>query len=173
MASNITIIDDPKIARRSSSRPFDGEGVNGERMTMVEDGVLNNWYLSTALGRQLGLKTNGRGSRGGSSVGASSTNVLINPGDQSPSDLIGSVKTGLYVTEVIGQGVDMVTGQYSRGASGYWIENGVLTFPVSEITIASTLQDMFKRIVMANDIDPKYSIAAPTIAIEGMTLAGE
>jgi PmbA protein len=173
MASNITIIDDPKIARRSSSRPFDGEGVNGERMTMVEDGVLNNWYLSTALGRQLGLKTNGRGSRGGSSVGASSTNVLINPGDQSPSDLIGSVKTGLYVTEVLGQGVDMVTGQYSRGASGYWIENGVLTFPVSEITIASTLQDMFKRIVMANDIDPKYSIAAPTIAIEGMTLAGE
>lgn len=168
----VNIIDDPKIARKSASRPFDGEGVDANTMTMVENGVLQNWYLSTSLGKQLGLKTNGRGSRAGNNVGASSTNVLVSPGDMSAKDLIGSVKSGLYVTEVIGQGVNMVTGEYSRGASGYWIENGVLTFPVSEITIASNLKDMFKRIVLANDIDPKYSIAAPTIAVEGMTLAG-
>ena len=141
-------------------------------MTMVDKGVLENWYLSTSLAKQLGLKTNGRGSRAGNNVGASSTNVLVSPGSISAKDLIGSVKSGLYVTEVIGQGVNMVTGEYSRGASGYWIENGVLTFPVSEITIASNLKDMFKRIVLADDIDPKYSIAAPTIAVEGMTLAG-
>ncbi|MEP2979381.1 MAG: TldD/PmbA family protein [Lentilitoribacter sp.] len=168
----VNIIDDPKIARKSASRPFDGEGVDANAMTMVDNGVLQNWYLSTSLAKQLGLKTNGRGSRAGNNVGASSTNVLVSPGDMSAKDLIGSVKSGLYVTEVIGQGVNMVTGEYSRGASGYWIENGVLTFPVSEITIASNLKDMFKRIVLANDIDPKYSIAAPTIAVEGMTLAG-
>lgn len=173
MAADISIVDDPKIPRHSASRPFDGEGVNGAKMTMVENGVLKNWYLSTSLGKQLGLKTNGRGSRAGSGVNASSTNVLVSPGHMTAADLIGSVKNGLYVTEVIGQGVNMVTGEYSRGASGYWIENGVLTFPVSEITIASNLKDMFKRIVLANDIDPKYSIAAPTIAIEGMTLAGD
>ncbi|MEP3199862.1 MAG: TldD/PmbA family protein [Lentilitoribacter sp.] len=169
----VNIIDDPKIARKSASRPFDGEGVDANAMTMVDNGVLQNWYLSTSLAKQLGLKTNGRGSRAGNNVGASSTNVLVSPGDMSAKDLIGSVKSGLYVTEVIGQGVNMVTGEYSRGASGYWIENGVLTFPVSEITIASNLKDMFKRIVLANDIDPKYSIAAPTIAVEGMTLAGK
>ncbi len=172
MPENITIIDDPKIARKSASRPFDGEGVDGQVMTMVNKGILENWYLSTSLAKQLELKTNGRGSRAGNNVGASSTNVIVSAGEMSAADLIGSVKSGLYVTEVIGQGVNMVTGEYSRGASGYWIENGVLTFPVSEITIASNLKDMFKRIVLADDIDPKYSIAAPTIAVEGMTLAG-
>ena len=172
MPENITIIDDPKIARKSASRPFDGEGVDGQVMTMVNKGILENWYLSTSLAKQLELKTNGRGSRAGNNVGASSTNVIVSAGEMSATDLIGSVKSGLYVTEVIGQGVNMVTGEYSRGASGYWIENGVLTFPVSEITIASNLKDMFKRIVLADDIDPKYSIAAPTIAVEGMTLAG-
>lgn len=172
MPDYVTIIDDPKIARRSASRPFDGEGVDGSAMTMVNNGHLENWYLSTSLGKQLGLKTNGRGSRAGNNVGASSTNVLVSPGKIRAKDLIGSVNSGLYVTEVIGQGVNMVTGEYSRGASGYWIENGVLTFPVSEITIASNLKDMFKRVVLADDIDPKYSIAAPTIAVEGMTLAG-
>ena len=172
LPEGVSIIDDPKIARKSASRPFDGEGVDGNAMTMVDKGVLENWYLSTSLAKQLGLKTNGRGSRAGNNVGASSTNVLVSPGSMSAKDLIGSVKSGLYVTEVIGQGVNMVTGEYSRGASGYWIENGVLTFPVSEITIASNLKDMFKRIVLADDIDPKYSIAAPTIAVEGMTLAG-
>lgn len=173
MADTITIIDDPKIKRRASSKPFDGEGVDGQKMTMVENGVLRNWYLSTSIANELGLKTNGRGSRGGTGIGAASTNVIVSKGPQSAKDLIGSVKNGFYVTEVIGQGVNMVTGEYSRGASGFWIENGELTFAVSEITIASNLKDMFKRIVLANDIDPKYSIAAPTIAIEGMIIAGD
>ncbi|WP_162654070.1 TldD/PmbA family protein [Lentilitoribacter sp. Alg239-R112] len=173
MAGAITIIDDPKIKRRSSSRPFDGEGVDGQKMTMIENGVLRNWYLSTSIANELGLKTNGRGARSGTGIGAASTNVIVSKGQQNAKDLIGSVKNGLYVTEVIGQGVNMVTGEYSRGASGFWIENGELTFPVSEITIASNLKDMFKRIVLADDIDPKYSIAAPTIAIEGMTIAGD
>lgn len=173
MADAITIIDDPKIKRRGSSRPFDGEGVDGQKMTMVENGVLQNWYLSTSIANELGLKTNGRGARGGTGIGAASTNVIVSKGQQNAKDLIGSVKNGFYVTEVIGQGVNMVTGEYSRGASGFWIENGELTFAVSEITIASNLKDMFKRIILADDIDAKYSIAAPTIAIEGMIIAGE
>lgn len=173
MADAITIIDDPKIKRRGSSRPFDGEGVDGQKMIMVENGVLRNWYLSTSIANELGLKTNGRGARGGTGIGAASTNVIISKGQQSAKNLVGSVKNGFYVTEVIGQGVNMVTGEYSRGASGFWIENGELTFAVSEVTIASNLKDMFKRIVLADDIDPKYSIAAPTIAIEGMIIAGD
>lgn len=173
MSDKITIIDDPMLPRKSSSRPFDGEGVNGDKMTMVENGVLKNWYLSTSIGRQLGLRTNGRGSRSGSGVGASSTNVIVSLGEVTQRELIKSVGTGFYVTDVIGQGVNMVTGEYSRGASGFWIENGEIAFPVSEVTIASNLKDMFKRIILANDIDPKYSVAAPTIAIEGMTIAGD
>ena len=155
------------------SRPFDGEGVRGERLVMIEDGVLQQWFLSTSTGRELGLSTNGRGVRGGTSVSPASTNLALEPGDIAPEDLIRSIGTGLYVTELIGQGVNMVTGEYSRGASGFWIENGEIAFPVSEVTIASNLKDMFLRLTPANDIDRKFGVAAPTIAIEGMTLAGK
>lgn len=168
----LTLVDNPFVRRGSASRPFDGEGVSVGPLTMVEDGVLKQWYLTTAVARELGLKSNGRASRGGG-VSPSSTNVIINPGPQGPEDLIASVGTGFYVTELIGQGVNAVTGEYSRGASGFWIENGKLSFAVSEVTIASNLKDMFKRMTLANDIDAKYSIAAPTIAVEGMTLAGD
>jgi len=168
----LTLVDNPFVRRGSGSRPFDGEGVSVGPLTMVEDGVLQQWYLTTAVARELGLKSNGRASRGGG-VSPSSTNVIINPGPQTPQELIASVGNGFYVTELIGQGVNGVTGEYSRGASGFWIENGKLTFAVSEVTIASNLKDMFKRMTLANDIDAKFSIAAPTIAIEGMTLAGE
>ena len=168
----LTLVDDPFVRRGSASRPFDGEGVSVGPLTMVEDGVLQQWYLTTAVARELGLKSNGRASRGGG-VSPSSTNVIVNPGSQGPEDLIASVGTGFYVTELIGQGVNAVTGEYSRGASGFWIENGKLSFAVSEVTIASNLKDMFKRMTLANDIDAKYSIAAPTIAVEGMTLAGD
>ena len=168
----LTLVDDPFIRRGSGSRPFDGEGVSVGPLTMVEDGVLQQWYLTTAVAHELGLKSNGRASRGGG-VSPSSTNVIVNPGRQTPEELIAAVGTGFYVTELIGQGVNPVTGEYSRGASGFWIENGELTFPVSEVTIASNLKDMFKRMVFADDIDRKYSIAAPTIAVEGMTLAGD
>ncbi|MEO1749918.1 MAG: TldD/PmbA family protein, partial [Pseudomonadota bacterium] len=130
----ITIVDDPFIKRNSGSRPFDGEGISGERMVMVEDGVLKNWYLSTPIANELGLSTNGRGRRSGTQVGAGPTNVFIEPGDKTPEELIAQMGNGLYVTEMIGSGVNMVTGEYSRGVSGYWVENGELTFPVSEVT---------------------------------------
>ncbi|MCJ8517616.1 PmbA protein [Pseudorhizobium tarimense] len=172
LKSGLSITDDPLKVRGSSSRPFDGEGVKGERMAMIEDGVLKHWFLSTSTGRELGLPTNGRGVRGGTSVGAASTNLALEPGDTAPEDLIRSIGTGFYVTELIGQGVNMVTGEYSRGATGFWIEDGELAYPVSEVTIASNLKDMFMRLTPANDIDRKFGVASPTIAIEGMTLAG-
>ena len=173
LKSGLSITDDPMIVRGSSSRPFDGEGVSGKRLVMIEDGVLNHWFLSTSTGRELGLETNGRGARGGTSVGPSSTNLALEPGDVSPEDLIRGIGNGFYVTELIGQGVNMVTGEYSRGATGFWIENGELAYAVSEVTIASNLKDMFMRLTPANDIDRKFGVASPTIAIEGMTLAGQ
>ncbi|MEM1376133.1 MAG: TldD/PmbA family protein, partial [Pseudomonadota bacterium] len=157
----ITIVDDPFIVRNSGSRPFDGEGIAGEKMTMVDKGVLKHWYLSTPIANELGLKTNGRGRRSGTQVGAGPTNVFIEPGEKSAEELIKEIGTGLYVTEMIGSGVNMVTGEYSRGVSGYWIEDGELTFPVSEVTLASNLKEMFMRMIPANDLDRKYSIAAP------------
>ena len=172
LKAGLSVTDDPLIVRGSSSRPFDGEGVAGERLVMVEDGVLNHWFLSTSTARELGLKTNGRGVRGGSLVSPSSTNLALEPGDISREDLIKSVGTGFYVTELIGQGVNMITGEYSRGATGFWIENGEVAFPVSEVTIASNLIDMFMRVTTASDIDRKFGVACPTIAIENMTLAG-
>jgi PmbA protein len=168
----ITVIDEPRKPRGQASRPFDGEGVAGETLTMVDKGVLRHWFLSTSAARELGLRTNGRGARGGSSVSPSSTNLSIEPGAASPQDLIGSLKSGFYVTEVFGQGVNMLTGEYSRGASGFWIENGELAHPVSEVTIASNLKDMFLAMVPASDLDRNYGTAAPTLLIEGMTLAG-
>lgn len=172
MKSGLSVTDDPLIVRGSSSRPFDGEGVSGSKLTMVEDGVLNHWFLSTSAARELGLETNGRGVRGGPTVNPASTNLALEPGSLSRDELIRSVGTGFYVTELIGQGVNMVTGEYSRGASGFWIENGELTFAVSEVTIASNLKQMFMAITPADDIDRTFGTAAPTIAIEGMTLAG-
>lgn len=168
----LNITDDPLIVRGSSSRPFDGEGVKGERLVMIEDGVLNHWFLSTSTGREIGFPTNGRGVRGGTSVTPASTNLALEPGNTSPEDLIRQIGTGFYITELIGQGVNMITGEYSRGATGFWIENGELAYPVSEVTIASNLKDMFMRMTPANDIDRKFGTASPTIAIEGMTLAG-
>ncbi|MCO6186967.1 TldD/PmbA family protein [Rhizobium sp. L1K21] len=172
LKSGLNVTDDPLIVRGSSSRPFDGEGVKGERMVMIEDGVLQNWFLSTATGRELGLSTNGRGVRGGASVSPSSTNFALEPGNVSPEELIRSIGTGFYVNEVIGQGVNMVTGEYSRGASGFWIENGEIAYPVSGVTIASNLKTMFMNLTPANDIDRSYGTASPTLAVENMTLAG-
>ena len=172
LKAGLNITDDPLVVRGSSSRPFDGEGVSGERMVMIEDGVLKHWFLSTSTGRELGMKTNGRGVRGGNSVTPASTNLALEPGDVAPEDLIRSIGNGFYITELIGQGVNMITGEYSRGATGFWIENGELTYPVSEVTIASNLKDMFMRVTPASDIDRKYGVASPTLAIEGMTLAG-
>jgi PmbA protein len=171
-AAGITVTDEPMLVRGQASRPFDGEGVAGEKLLMVEKGVLNHWFLSTSAARELGLKTNGRGARAGSSVSPSSTNLAVEAGERSPEEMIKSLKTGFYVMEVFGQGVDMITGEYSRGASGLWIENGELTYPVAEVTIASNLKDMFLRMQPASDLDRNYATASPTLLIEGMTLAG-
>lgn len=171
-AASIAVTDNPLRRRGSSSRPFDGEGVTGKPLTMVDKGVLGHWFLSTSAARELGLQTNGRGVRSASSVSPSSTNLAIEPGGYSPQDLISGLKQGFYVTEVFGQGVNMVTGEYSRGASGYWIENGELTWPVSEVTIASNLKSMFMNMTAADDLDRNFGTAAPTLMIEGMTLAG-
>jgi PmbA protein len=168
----ITVTDEPALVRGQASRPFDGEGVAGEKLLMIEKGVLNHWFLSTSAAKELGLTTNGRGARSGSSVSPSSTNLAIEAGETSPEEIIKSLKTGFYVTEVFGQGVDMITGEYSRGASGLWIENGELAYPVAEVTIASNLKDMFLRMVPADDLDRNYATASPTLLIEGMTLAG-
>jgi len=168
----ITVTDDPRKRRGTASRPFDGEGVAGEPLTMVDRGVLRHWFLSTSSARELGLSTNGRGARSGTSVNPTSTNLAIEPGEASPQDLIGSLSSGFYVTEVFGQGVNMITGEYSRGASGFWIENGALAFPVSEVTIASNLKDMFMAMTPASDVDRSFGTAAPTLLVEGMTLAG-
>jgi PmbA protein len=171
-ANSITVTDEPLRRRGQASRPFDGEGVEGEKLTMVEKGVLSHWFLSTSAARELGLTTNGRGSRSGSSVSPSSTNLAIEAGERSPEELIKSLRSGFYVTEVFGQGVNMITGEYSRGASGFWIENGELAYPVSEVTIASNLKTMFLNMVPASDLDRNFGTAAPTLLIEGMTLAG-
>ncbi len=168
----ITVTDEPLRPRGQASRPFDGEGIEGQKLLMVDKGVLNHWFLSTSAARELGLQTNGRGVRGGSSVSPSSTNFEIEAGSQSPEDLIKGLKSGFYVTEVFGQGVNMITGEYSRGASGFWIENGELAYPVAEVTIASNLKDMFLRMVPASDLDRNFSTASPTLLIEAMTLAG-
>ncbi|UVC09689.1 TldD/PmbA family protein [Rhizobium sp. TH2] len=172
LRKGLTVTDDPKIFRGSASRPFDGEGVSGEKLLMVEDGVLQTWFLATSQARELGLKTNGRGVRGGTSVSPSSSNMALEPGDISPEDMIKSVKSGFYVMEMIGHGANLVTGEYSRGAAGFWIENGELTYPVSEVTIAGNMKDMFLSMTPANDIDRTYSTASPTVMIENMTLAG-
>ncbi|MGV1870688.1 TldD/PmbA family protein [Agrobacterium rosae] len=172
LKKGLVITDDPQIVRGASSRPFDGEGVRGEKLVMIEDGVLKHWFLSTSTAREIGLETNGRGVRGGTSVSPASTNLALEPGDISPEDLIAQVGIGFYVTELIGHGANLLTGEYSCGASGFWIENGEKAFPVSEVTIASNLKDMFMRVTPANDIDRKFGVAAPTIAIEGMTIAG-
>ncbi|MGU3398891.1 TldD/PmbA family protein [Brucellaceae bacterium D45D] len=172
LKSGVNVTDDPLRVRGSSSRPFDGEGLEGQPLTMVENGVLRHWLLSGSSARELGLTSNGRGVRSGSSVSPASTNFAIEPGHESPEDLIRALGTGFYATEVFGQGVDMVTGQYSRGASGFWIENGELAYPVSEVTIAANLKDMFLNMTPASDIDRNFGMTAPTLVIEGMTLAG-
>ncbi|MBW3097093.1 TldD/PmbA family protein [Pseudohoeflea coraliihabitans] len=169
----LTLRDDPRVRRGSASRPFDGEGVAAAPLTMIEDGILQQWYLASPTARELGLTTNGRASRGAGGATPSPTNVRIAPGEVTPEEMIRSVGTGLYVTELIGQGVNLLTGEYSRGASGFWIEDGEIAYPVSEVTIASNLRHMFAHMILADDIDPKYAIAAPTIAVEGMTLAGD
>ena len=161
------------ILRGLRSKPFDGEGVRNARRVFAEDGVLTSWVLDSASGRQLGLATTGHAARGtGGPPSPATTNLYMAAGTLSPAELIADIKQGFYVTELIGMGVNGVTGDYSRGASGFWIENGEIVYPVNEITIAGNLKDMFLHITPANDLVFKYGTNAPTLRVEGMTIAG-
>jgi PmbA protein len=172
-ASDINIIDDPLRPRGLRSRPFDAEGVAGSRRLLVEDGVLKTWLLDCATARELNLQTTGHAHRGVSSTPSpGATNLNLAPGGKSPDELVGEIEDGFYVTDMIGMGVNLVTGDYSRGASGFWIENGERTFPVSEVTIAGHLSDMFASLVPADNLVFRYGVDAPTVRVEGLTVAG-
>jgi PmbA protein len=172
-AAGITIGDDPHRRRGLASKPFDGEGVATRPRNLVEDGRLTGWLLDSASARQLGLEPTGHATRGiGGSPSAAATNVDMHPGSLSREALMGDVRRGIYVTELIGHGVNAVTGDYSRGASGFLIENGEITVPVAEITIAGHLIEMFRRLTPADDLVLRRSINTPTLRIDGMTIAG-
>jgi PmbA protein len=170
----IRVVDDPLRRRGLRSRPFDGEGVAGRPLAIVEDGVLRSWLLDSATGRELGLPTTGHAQRGVSSAPSpGATNLHLAPGAKTPQALIADIAQGFYVTDLIGMGANVVTGDYSRGAAGLWIENGALGFPVSEVTIAGHLRDMFANLEPANDLVFRYGTNAPTVRLEGLTVAGE
>jgi PmbA protein len=172
-AAGVSVIDDPHRPRGLRSKPFDGEGVANGRHALIEDGVLTSWLLDCASARQLGLQTNGHAARGTSGPpGPSATNLYLEPGKPSPAELIAGIKSGFYVTELMGMGVNGVTGDYSRGAAGFWIENGEIAFPVSEVTIAGNLIEMFANLVAASDLQFRHGTNSPTVRIDGMTLAG-
>jgi PmbA protein len=172
-APGIRIVDDPHIVRGVRSKPFDGEGVRNRAMNLIEDGELKTWLLDSAAARQLGLTTTGHAARGtGGPPSPSVSNLYLVPGKVTPEALIGDIKQGFYVNELIGMGVNGVTGDYSRGAAGFWIENGKLAYPVSEVTIAGNLNSMFAQVIPANDLVFKYGTNAPTLRIDGMTVAG-
>lgn len=171
--SNVTITDDPHLMQALGSRPFDGEGCRSEKLEIVSEGVLKHWLLDSKSARQLEMTTNGRASRslsGGTSP--SSTNLSLSAGVLSPEALIADIKEGFYVTETFGMGINLVTGDYSQGASGFWIENGKITYPVSEVTIASTLPQMFKELIPANDVTAEYATNSPTLHVGEMVIAG-
>ncbi|HEX8258498.1 MAG TPA: metallopeptidase TldD-related protein [Allosphingosinicella sp.] len=169
----VTIRDDPHRRRGLRSKAFDGEGMATRATDLVDRGRLTGWLLDSASARQLGLEPTGHSTRGvGGSPGASATNVEMLPGTLSKAELIADIGRGLYVTELIGQGVNPVTGDYSRGASGFIIEQGEITVPVAEITIAGNLVDMFRELVPASDLEHRRAVDVPTIRIDGMTIAG-
>ncbi len=166
--SHITIVEDPFIPRGFGSRPFDGEGLACHKANLIDHGILTQWILDLRSARQLGLKPTGQGSRGGPTT----SNVYLPAGPASPEAQMRDIAQGLYVTELIGSSVNMVTGDYSRGASGFWIENGEPTYPVSEITIAGNLKDMFKTVTPASNLEFRSAVNAPNCRVEGLTIAG-
>jgi len=171
---NITLIDDGTMVGGFGSSPFDGEGVPTRRTVVIEKGVLKSYLLNTYTARKLGLKTTGNAARGLAGTPATgSGNFFLEPGTRTQQQIIAGVKQGLYVTEFLGFGVNLVTGDFSRGASGLWIENGELTYPVEEITIAGNLKDMLNNIAeIGSDLVFRSSMACPTLRIDGMTIAG-
>jgi len=174
-ASNVTIVDNARLKRGLGSSPFDEEGVPTQSTPIVENGVLQNYLHSTYSARKLGSRSTGNGSRAASgSIMVGPTNFYLEPGTSAPEEIIESVKSGLYVIELIGHGVNTVSGDYSRGVVGLWIENGKLAFPVQEITIAGNLRDMLNDVdAIGNDLTFLGPIASPTIKIRQMVISGE
>jgi PmbA protein len=172
-AGGIRVMDDPHRRRGLRSKPFDGEGVANQARALIDDGRLTSWLLDCASARQLGLQTTGHAARGtGGPPSPSTTNLYLEAGKLSVKELIADIRQGFYVTELMGMGVNGVTGDYSRGAAGFWIENGEIAFPVSEVTIAGNLKSMFASLVPASDLEFRHGTNSPTVRIEGMTLAG-
>ena len=169
----INIIDDPFLKRGLGSRLFDAEGLGSRKYTLIEDGVLQQWLLDLSSAKQLNLNPSGNAKRGISGPPSPGTsNFMISPGDVTPENLIKNISEGFFVTDMIGSSISMITGDYSRGASGFWIKNGELSQPITEATIAGNLKDMFMTLQPANDLDYSHSISSPTLLIEGMTIAG-
>jgi len=174
-AGNITVVDDGTIPGGFGTEPFDGEGVPTRRTVVIENGVLKSYLLNTYTAKKLGMQTTGNASRGlAGTPGIGAGNFFLQKGERTPQQIIGDVKRGLYVVQFLGFGVNMVTGDFSRGVSGLWIENGELTYPVEEITVAGNLKDMLHNISeIGNDLKFRGSLAAPTLRIDGMMIAGE
>ena len=172
---NLTVIDDGTIPGGFGTSPFDGEGIPTRRTVVIENGVLKSYLLNTYTAKKLGLQTTANASRGlAGTPGIGPGNYFLQPGQKSAKELIANIKEGLYVTEFLGQGVNLVTGDYSRGASGLWISNGELGYPVEEITVAGNLKDLFFNISeIASDLEFRGSVAAPTIRVDGLTVGGE
>lgn len=169
----INVVDDPHRQRGLGSKPFDAEGVAGKKRYLAKDGVLTTWLLDLRSAKQLELSTTGHATRGmASPPSPSSTNLYIENGKISPKEMMADIKSGFYVTETFGMGINTITGDYSQGANGFWIENGVISYPVSEITIAGNLNQMFAQMLPANDLEFKYGTNAPTLYVERMTIAG-
>ncbi|MDC0659129.1 TldD/PmbA family protein [Leisingera sp. SS27] len=173
LPETLSVIEDPHRPRISGSRPFDGEGLATRKRTVVDNGVLTGWTLDLASARKLGLESTGNAARGIGGVPSPSTwNIALTQGDASREDLIAQMGTGLLVTSMIGSTINPNAGDYSRGASGFWVENGEIAYPVNECTIAGNLHDMLRRIVPANDARTYLSSVVPSLLVEGMTLAG-
>lgn len=174
-SERLTVIDDGSIPGALGSRPFDGEGLPIRKKIIVQGGELKSYLLDTYSGKKLGMTSTGNASRSvGEPPGVAPANFYLAPGKESPDEIIKSVKSGFYVTELIGFGVNMVTGDYSRGAAGMWIENGELAYPVEEVTVAGNLKEMFQNIeTVGNDLELRGRIASPTIKISKMTVAGD
>jgi PmbA protein len=172
---NVTVIDDGTMIGGFGTSPFDGEGVPTRRTVVIEKGMLKSYLLNTYTARKLSMKTTGNASRGlAGTPGIGAGNFYLEPGTKTAQQILAGVKNGFYVTEFLGFGVNLVTGDFSRGASGLWIENGELTYPVEEVTVAGNLKDMFKNITeIGNDLEWRSSVAAPTFRIDGLTIAGE
>jgi PmbA protein len=173
--ANVTVIDDGTMPGGFGTTPFDGEGIPTRRTVVIEKGILNSYLLNTYTGKKLNLETTGNASRGlAGTPGISPGNYFLQPGTQTPSQIIGDIKEGLYITEFLGHGANLVTGDYSRGASGMWIVNGELAFPVEEITVAGNLKEIFNNISeIGSDLEFRGSVASPTIRIDGLTVGGE